>query len=43
MYGIMVLYEVPLLYYHKTAQKVVNRNVKSVLITEMIPQNVFVN
>ena len=43
MCGVIRLHEVPLLYYHKTANKIVNRNLDSVLITEMTPQNVFKN
>ena len=31
MYGVMMLYEAPLLYYQKTANRAVNRNLASVI------------
>ena len=39
MYRVMIFYEVSLLYYQMTKNSVVNRNLASVIITEMIPLN----
>ena len=43
MYGVMTFYEVSLLYYQIGTNSAVSGDLASVILTEMIPLNVFMN